>query len=288
MRQAILPAVIILLTLLGSYASARELRFAPLPLEDKKIIHEQFQGLAGFLSGKTGHKLKMVFFRDYAKIIEAFSRDEIDLAYLGPLPYVVLKKQFEAQEPVVCFRDTHGETSYTCSLVVFEDSGLELNSLQRVHIGLTQPYSTCGYMAVSQMLEQANLSIDGDGNSFSYAGSHSKAALGVVRGEYDVAGVKTAISKRYSHMGLKTIAKSTRFPGFALIANTNTVKPEEIAAIQRALLTLAPQASEKDRKLVSRWGKQFRNGAVTPDNCNYKDVTDALTRIPWPIPGTEQ
>ncbi|MBW9262755.1 MAG: PhnD/SsuA/transferrin family substrate-binding protein [Candidatus Thiodiazotropha sp. (ex. Lucinisca nassula)] len=287
MRLFILPALLIALTMLGSPASARELRFAPLPLEDKKIIHEQFQGLASFLSGETGHKLKMVFFHDYARIIDAFGKDEIDLAYLGPLPYVVLKKQFEAQQPVVCFRDTQGEASYTCSLVVFEDSGMTLNNLRDVHIGLTQPYSTCGYLAVSQMLAHADLSIDGDGNRFSYAGSHSKAALGVVRGEYDVAGVKTAISKRYLHMGLKRIAESTHFPGFALIANTNTVKPEEIVSIRRALLTLDPQKTEKDRKRVSRWGKQFRNGAVTPDNCNYNDVADALTRIPWPIPGTE-
>lgn len=287
MRQPVYITIFLMLTAFSIATPARELRFAPLPLEDKKIIHEQFQGLAGYLSEQTGHHLRMVFHNDYARIIDAFADNKIDLAYLGPLPYVVLQKKFKEQEPVVCFRDTKGQASYTCSLVVFEDSGLQRDTLKGVRIGLTQPYSTCGYLAVSQMLGKEGLSIDGDGNSFEYAGSHSKAALGVVRGEYDVAGVKTAISKRYLHMGLKAVAESTRFPGFALIANSNTMTQEEIAAIRQAMLALDPQHSEADRERVSRWGKQFRNGAVTPDNCNYKDVSDALTGIPWPIPGTE-
>ncbi|MET0051139.1 MAG: PhnD/SsuA/transferrin family substrate-binding protein [Candidatus Thiodiazotropha sp.] len=271
-----------------SNVQGRELRFAPLPLENKNVIHEQYQGLVSYLSKKSGYRLKMRFYKDYAKIIEAFSNDQIDIAYLGPLPYVILKKQFSAQEPIVCFRDTQGEASYTCSLVVFGDSGLTLDKLKGVQIGLTQPYSTCGYLAVSQMLDEAGLSIENDDNTAHYAGSHSQAALGGIRGEYDVAGIKTAISKRYAHLGLQTIAESQPYPGFALIANTNTMSREEITTLRNILLDLDPAHSISDRELTERWGSQFRNGAVTPEHCNYETVFDALNRLPWPIPGTGQ
>ncbi len=288
MQRALIHFFSIFLCIYVSITYGRELRFAPLPLENKNVIHEQYQGLLSYLSAQTGHNLRMKFYRDYAEIIEAFTNNEIDIAYLGPLPYVILKKQFAKQEPIVCFRDTEGEASYTCSLVVFGDSGLTLHSLHGVHIGLTQPYSTCGYLAVSEMLDDVGLSIDHDGNSADYAGSHSQAALGVIRGEYDVAGVKTAIAKRYAHLGLKTIAESKTYPGFALIANTNTMNSEEIRSIRDVLLKLDPAQSAENRKLTERWGSQFRNGAVTPEHCRYSTVYDALERLPWPIPGTSQ
>ncbi|OOZ35640.1 PhnD/SsuA/transferrin family substrate-binding protein [Solemya velesiana gill symbiont] len=144
------------------------IRFAPLPLEDKKIIHEQFRGLADYLQEATGHTLTWVHLNDYADIIEQFKADKIDLAYLGPLPYVILKRDYPPADPLGCFRDADGQANYTCSLITWGDSALTAELVSDVRIGLTQPYSTCGYLSVSQMLGEAGRKINGDGNSFSY------------------------------------------------------------------------------------------------------------------------
>lgn len=263
------------------------LRFAPLPLEDRKILHEQFHGLMAYLSRQTNRQIEMVYLDDYANILDSFRNNQIDLAYLGPLPYVILKKDFAAAEPVVCFRDVNGMPDYTCSLVAFGDDDLQLDKLKGLRFGLTQPYSTCGYLAVSEMLRQQGLSLHRDGNSFRYAGSHSKAALGVARGEFDVAGVKTAIAKRYLHLDLHILEESHRFPGFALVANRNNLDEQTIATLRAALLALDPTQNPADRNRTRSWGKHLRNGAGPPAACNYDGVAEALQHTPWPIPGAQ-
>lgn len=275
-------------SLLSRQSLADPLKFAPLPLEDRKIIHEQFHGLVDYLHKETGYDVEMVHLSDYAEIIEKFRRNEVDLAYLGPLPYVILKRDFDAAQPLVCFRDVNGAASYTCSLITYGDSGLELNKLKGVHFGLTQPYSTCGYLAVTQMLEEVGLSLARDGNTFEYAGSHSKAALGVAQGVFDVAGVKTAIARRYQHLDLEMIAQSRDFPGFALVANTNNLDRETMAKLQEALLALQPASKPLNGTLVSGWGKHLRQGTVPPGECDYSGVSKALRHIPSPIPGAKR
>ena len=138
------------------------------------------------------------------------------------------------QRPVPCAASATptARPSYTCSLVAFADSGLSLERLKGVRFGLTQPYSTCGYLAVSRMLATADLSLTGDGNSFSYAGNHSAAALGVVQGKYDVAGVKTSIAGRYRHLGLDVIATSPSYPGFSMVANAATLDEPTLQLLQ--------------------------------------------------------
>jgi phosphonate transport system substrate-binding protein len=171
-------------------------------------------------------------------------------------------------------------------LIVFGAEETPQNKIQNAHIGLTQPYSTCGYLAVTQMLNKVGTAIDADGNSFEYAGSHSNAALGVARGEYDIAGVKTAIARRYEHLNLKIIQTSTSFPGFSLIANTNTLSAQMIKKLRTIILSLDPAHSDADRQLMKKWGKGIKNGAVAPQQCDYQAVMETLEKMPWPIPGS--
>jgi phosphonate transport system substrate-binding protein len=256
-----------------------------LPLEDRKIVREQFQGFADFLAEVSGRRVEMIEVGAYAEILDRFRRGEIDLAYLGPLPYVILRRDFVAAEPLVCFRDVEGNTSYTCSLVAYGDDGPGVGDLHDVEVGLTQPYSTCGYLAVSQMFDQAGASLDGDGNSYTYAGSHSAAALGVVRGDYDLAGVKSEIAARYAHLDLVVVAESRPFPGFALVANTETLDMETLERLRGGLLALDTTGDADDRARVSGWGAQLRHGMAQPDACDYDSVAEALDRVPWPLPG---
>lgn len=284
-------SLIVLLTCCVSPAFAEALRFAPLPLEDRKIIHEQFRGFADFLGEASGRRVELLDVGDYAEILAGLQRGEVDLAFLGPLPYAILRRDYADVAPLVCFRDVSGETSYTCSLVAYGDSGLSPDGLpdglRGVRVGLTQPYSTCGYLGVSQMFDQAGVSLDGDGNRFVYAGSHSAAALGVVRGDYDVAGVKSEIAVRYAHLDLVVLAESRPFPGFTLVVNTATLPAETVDRLRAALLGLDPAGNADDRARVGSWGGPLRHGMVAPEACGYDGVVELLERMPWPIPGAE-
>lgn len=261
------------------------IRFAPLPMESNKVVHEQFQGFIDYLASETGYQIKVLYYSDYDEILSRFANNEIDLAYLGPLPYVVLKKKLPAAESIGCFREIDGSASYTCSLVSWEEGILNNGNLEHVKIGLTQPYSTCGYLAVSQMLKQHGHDLNDYKNNYSYAGTHAKAALGVVKGKYDIAGVKTAIAKKYAHLGLIIIQNSRAYPGFSLVANNNTLNADQLKKLTAALIRLGSNRSGDMDDLIKTWGKKLQRGTIPASECNYNTVIEELENIPWPIPG---
>jgi phosphonate transport system substrate-binding protein len=263
-----------------AFCAEPPLRFAALPMEGRAILHEQFFGLLHYLEQKIQRPIEMVDFDDYGELLTAFRNDEVDLVYLGPLPYALLAKSDKDVEAVACFHEPNGLIRYTCSLVVSGERQIDLSSAQGLHIGLTQPLSTCGYLAVSQMLQTAGRRLDDTGVRFSYAGSHAEAALGVVRGEYDLAGVKTEIAQRYSHLNLKALMVSREFPGQGLYANRRQLEEQKVEQLRQALLRLDPIQSEQDRLLVSGWGRSLRNGVALPSLCDDRDLLGSVGELP--------
>lgn len=117
-------------------------------------------------------------------------------------------------------------------------------------------------------------------NYYRYIGKHDAVALSVIQGQYDAGGLKSAIAKEYTHMGLQILAETPPFSAFALAGNTRTLKPELMERIRRQLIDLDPDG--KDKELLSFWGKNIRYGAVSESDGDYQTVRDLLgdTKIP--------
>jgi phosphonate transport system substrate-binding protein len=261
---------------LSVVAAEKPLRFAPLPMEGEKILHEQFFGLLRYLQQVIDRPIEMVHFDDNGELLQAFRDDAVDLVYLGPLSYALLAETDEDVEPVVCFREADGQARFTCSLVAMGGYPIDLQRDSGLHISLTQPLSTCARLAVPRMLEVSGRRLQDPEIRFSYAGSHTEAALGVVRGEYDLAGVKTAIAERYRHLNLQTLAVSRPFPGFGLYANRRRLQAEVVERLRQALLRLDPGADAEADEWVKTWGGSLRNGVVEPSHCDDKEFLDSF------------
>jgi phosphonate transport system substrate-binding protein len=264
----------------SAFGAEKPLRFAPLPMEGRKILHEQFFGLLHYLQQEFGRPIEMVDLLDYEALLKAFRSDEIDLVYLGPLSYALLAKTDKDVEPVACFREPDGQVRFTCSLVTAGEYQPDLLQDQALHIGLTHPFSTCGYLAVSQMLQAAGRRLDEPDIRFSYAGSHTEAVLGVVRGDFDLAGVKTEIAERYSHLDLKSVAVSRTFPGYGIYANLRQLQVQEVERLRQALLRLDLDNLERNRDLMKGWGRSLSSGVVKPFHCNNRGMLDSVGVLP--------
>ena len=256
------------------------IRFAPLPMEGKKILQEQFFGLVAYLGETLQREIQVVEFLDYAELLTAFREDRVDLAYLGPLPYSLLAGADADVEPVACFRESDGASEYTCSLVASGDRRVDLAHTRALHIGMTQPYSTCGYLAVSLMLQQAGRNLDEGGIEFNYAGNHTSAALGVARGEFDLAGVKSSIARRYRHLNLQIIAESPPFAGFGLYANGRQLTQQTRDRLRQALQRFDPAVSDQAPDLMRQWGGRLAHGTSQTSLCEDSKIRGAIDRLP--------
>jgi phosphonate transport system substrate-binding protein len=256
----------------GQLLAAETYAFAPLPMEQPETVVRQVRPMLAYLERKLGSGFRIEYSEDYDDVLSKFREGKVDLVYLGPLPYVALREGFAQAVPVVHFLEKSGKPTYTCAIVVAGEK-VSLSSLKGKKIALTQPLSTCGYLATDGLLRQAGLSLEQ--TRYRYLDKHDEVALAVTRGEFDAGGLKTTIARKYGHMGLSVVAETQSLPSFALIANGRTMRPEAIEAIRRSLVALQPLKEAGDAEITRLWGESIRNGAVAASDADY----DAVRRL---------
>ncbi len=231
---------------------ARSLTFSPSPMNDTQTVFEEFTRMVNYLEEKLGQKIDFHYEKKYDDRITSFKENKIDLAYFGPLPLATLRKNFHSAIPLLTFNEPNGKSGYRCVLVQFAKDEIDFLKSENIKVALTQPLSTCGYMQTKVLLKAyANKNIEA--MKFNYLGNHDEVALSIIRGNFEVGGMKESIAKEYESLGLKTLYTSQMLPSFTLVANANTLNAKEIAKIKKILL-------EAPKEVYKTWGKSISYG----------------------------
>lgn len=273
--------VLVALLSLSVPAWSMEIAFAPLPMENRETVLKQFMPMAVYLRQALGLEIRFEYSDSYEEILEKFQTGIIDLAYLGPLPYVSLKTKANHAEPLVHFREADGQSAYTCAIVAMTDRKIDLAGLFNQKIALTQPLSTCGFLSTSGLLRKNGSNLAR--NLYRYLDKHDEVALAVVRGEYVLGGLKTAIARKYAHLGLEVLAETAPLPAFALIANGKTLNVETRTRLRDALASLDPAGADKG--MLALWGDNIRHGSTPAKDQDYAPVRALLGEENIPTAG---
>lgn len=273
-KKSVLLFLIAFHVCLLNVANAQLIRFAPLPMVVEGEIEKNFQPFRYYLSTITGAEVEMVHFQSYRNLLDGLIDDQIDLAFLGPLPYVILTQQDPSYVPVVRFNNRDGCATYTCSLVSFDSNESRLSGNVSPLIALTESMSTCGYLATEQLLRRYHASLDD--LPYYYTGKHSECALDVLRDNAQFAGMKTSLAYQYQNLGLRIVATSDPFPGFLLLANPRTLDAETICKIRTSLLALKPYNFSGDDTVTANWGEMIRYGAISVQSSDYDVIREML------------
>ena len=261
------PLCYFLMVFVGLFLHANEpqkIVFAPLPTQSEESVFKTFAPMVHYLE-KTLHVSIVFHFSDsYEALLADIQKGSVDIAYLGPLPYIELKANASFVAPLVFFNEANGKPFYRCVLVAWGASYEPLSKLTNYHsFALTNPLSTCGYLSVSGLLRDAGHSLDEQ--PFSYLGKHDEVALSVVRGRFDYGGVKSDVAQSYAHLGLDIVAQTEPMPSFALIANTQKLSASLQRSITDALL-MAPKSE------YHTWGKGINKGVALAHDGAYAPV----------------
>jgi len=245
-------------------------------METPETVASQWKPALNYLGKALGTPLRIEYSESYATVLEKFQNNKLDLAFLGPLPYLTLKERFPAAIPVVHFNEKDGRPNYTCAIVSLDERNLAASDLRGKTIALTQPLSTCGYLSTDGLLSRAGTSLEQ--NRYRYFDKHDAVAIAVARGDFDAGGLKTTIAQKYTHLGLRIIAESPPLPAFTLIANGERLSPERITALRAALIGA-------DQTQRATWGENIRHGAVAATDKDYDAVRKLRTRASIPDKG---
>lgn len=240
---------LILILFLTLNAKEITYRFAPLPTKNIEQNIKEFLPIHVYMKEKYGINIKYVKLKNYKDILNGFKNNTIDIAYLGPLPFVTLYNEYKQIEPILMIKQKNGNAKYRCVLAKFKVDNIDFS--KKIKVALTQPLSTCGYY-MSSILLKKKFNKDLKDEYYNYEMSHTKALISVVEGRYDMAGAKEDIAKKFDSLGVEIIAYSDYLPGFSIVVNKNTISKKQIRKLQKIFLNFTDEELKKIGGIVSR------------------------------------
>lgn len=255
---------------------AEPLRFAVVAGQDRQATIREFMPLLDAIRHSTGQPTRLVMPDNFEQLIDAVAVNQVDLAFVGPLPYVLLRQRHPDTELLLRFREADGSLTFRCALVAFRGDQVRLAKLQGPLVGLPQPLSTCGPLAADGLLRKhAGIGLQQARPRF--LGHHGNVALATLAGEVTIGGMSETIAHQYAGLGLEVLARSEPLPGFALVVNRATLDAGRIAELRQSLLA-TPAA------VYRGWGPMIRHGMVAEASDADYDAVRALARAARLLP----
>jgi phosphonate transport system substrate-binding protein len=221
------------------------LKVALLPDENASTIIKNNQPLKDYLEKTLGKKIELIVTTDYSSMIEAMRHGRLDLAYFGPLSYVLARQKSEI-EPFVALK-TKGSTTYQSVVIANSAAGVSrIEDIKGKNMAYGDKVSTSSHLIPKSVLAEKGLDVGRDYQEH-FVGSHDAVAIAVQNGHAQAGGLSRPIfeslveRKMVSLDKVKVLEYSKPFPQYPWTLRSN-LKPELKAKIRAAFLNLKEPA----------------------------------------------
>ncbi|MCC5668882.1 phosphonate ABC transporter substrate-binding protein [Nostoc sp. CHAB 5784] len=255
-------------------AQNRPIVLGLIPAENNQEMVQKFEPMRVYLEKKLGRSVKVFTATDYAGVIEAMRKDRVDVAWFGPLSYVLAQRESGAEAFAVGVRK-NGQSTYKSIFVVPGNSPVKsLKDLKGKNVAFVDPASTSGALVPSYIVKKSTGKMPQQFfGKLTYAGSHDAAELAVKNKTVDAAADNDITYEKMLSQGLITkqsnriLLSSNPLPGSPLTyrddLDTATKKK-----IREAILN-----AHKEIK-VTGYGDLLRYDSATPSD--YQPIRDMV------------
>lgn len=227
------------------------LKVALLPDENASEIIKRNQPLQDYLERTLDKKIELIVTTDYSSMIEAMRFGRIDIAYFGPLSYVLAKSKSNI-EPFAAVVE-HGKATYRSILIANANAGVSaLADIKGKKMVFGDRASTSSHLIPKTMLAQVGLIADRDYQQH-FVGAHDAVAVNVANGNADAGGLSEVIwtslveRKLVDPGKVKVLGYSQDYPQYPWTMQSS-LKPGLKNKIRNAFLTLKDPAVLKNFK----------------------------------------
>lgn len=194
------------------------LKVALLPDENAATIIKKNRPLQEYLEKKLDRKVQLIVTTDYSSMIEAMRHGRLDLAYFGPLSYVLAKQKSEI-EPFAAIRQK-GKTTYQAVVIANTSAGIDrIEDIAGKDVAFGDKASTSSHLIPKSMLAEKKL-YAGQNYREHFVGAHDAVAMSVQNGHAQAGGLskpifETLVSRvMIKPEKVKVIAESEPFPQY--------------------------------------------------------------------------
>ena len=220
---------------------------AVIPALSPKEQEKQLESLKEYLEKSLGYPVYFQVAQNYEQAVELLVKEEVEVAYLGPLTYVQAQQQNPQIEPIVApIEKNTGRPWYTSVIVANTAKGIRsLSDLKGKRFAFVSRSSTSGYLVPLSHFREIGLNPDQDFAAVKYSGSHDQAEADLVAGVVDaIADSKPSLLKRQKAGKLdpkqyQVIWESAPIPMSPVVVSKK-MNPELVSSLKKALIN-APE-----------------------------------------------
>ena len=194
------------------------IKVALLPDENASTVIKNNQGLKDYLEKRLGKKIELFVTTDYSSMIEAMRHGRLDLAYFGPLSYVLAR----SKSNIEAFAALKKNGRITYQAVIIANAAANVNSLSDIagkDMAFGDPASTSSHLIPKFMLLEKGLEAKKNYQEH-FLGSHDAVAISVQNGRAQAGGLSKTIFESLVQRGIidpakvKVIAESMQYPEY--------------------------------------------------------------------------
>ena len=176
------------------------LRVALLPDENAATVIKDNKPLQAYLEKTLNKKIELVVTTDYSSMIEAMRHGRLELAYFGPLSYVMAEQKSDIE--AFAAREKKGKKTYQAVVIANKQSGItKMEEVKGKNMAYGDPASTSSHLIPKSMLKSAGLAHDKDYKEH-FLGAHDAVAVSVQSGRADAGGLSRPIFESLVEKGI--------------------------------------------------------------------------------------
>lgn len=252
-----------------------------IPAQTEGEMEGAMNKLQTILTEALDREVEIEVYPDYNGVVEAMNFDQINMAYLGPLTFVIANEQSNAKAIITQLVD--GEPFYHSYIITHQDNTqwetIEdlLQNPAEVDFAFGDPNSTSGSLIPSIELQDRGVYTSEEENEFNsvrFTGSHDATALAVQNQQVDAGAIDSAIYNQLIESGkidesqLKVIWESEelfQYP-WAVLESTDE---ETVQKLQEAFLAI------EDPEILNAFGA---TGFTEASNEDYESIRQAAIK----------
>lgn len=239
-RSILLVTLLILALPVPVGAAEKALTMAIFPYLPVPEILRRYTPLAAYLERETGLPVSVRVAGNLDEHIKAIGNDNVDIALIGPVPYIHLVQQYGAKPKLARF-ESGGKSTLVGVIAVRKDSPhAALADLRDASIAFGDRQSTMTHVVPRYLLIKAGLP-RGLPARHTFVGTHHRnVALGVLAGDFDAGAMKMEVFQEFAARGLRILATTPGVPDFLFIARSN-LPAASVEKLREAMLRLKNQ-----------------------------------------------